>query len=196
MLKIFKFLDNLGLKLNIDMVKLNKAIKSTDFDKMKNLEKILLFLTILLVVFNLTQLNIYNLLEDENKIALICFILSLCALLLILILMMSFLIPQEPCEGTCLSEEETKNLYNNIQELQFDLDKNKEIIENLNSQIYMYIQSDSLYKSQIEDYKTKLQYKDEMIELVKPQWYENKYLWFGMGVIFTASSVRLAGKIN
>ena len=57
--------------------------------KMKNLEKILLFLTILLVVFNLTQLNIYNLLDDENKIALICFILSLCALLLILILMIS-----------------------------------------------------------------------------------------------------------
>ena len=39
MLKIFKFLDNLGLKLSVDMVKLNKAIKSTDFDKMKNLEK-------------------------------------------------------------------------------------------------------------------------------------------------------------
>ncbi len=39
MLKIFKFLDNIGLKLNLDMVKLNKAIKSTDFDKMKNLEK-------------------------------------------------------------------------------------------------------------------------------------------------------------
>ena len=80
--------------------------------------------------------------------------------------MISFLIPQEPCEGTCLSEEETKNLYNNIQELQFDVEKYKEIEENLNSQICMYIQSDSLYKSQIEDYKTKLQYKDEMIELV------------------------------
>jgi hypothetical protein len=115
---------------------------------------------------------------------------------LLSILFLSFIFSQEPCEGTCLSEEETKNLYNNIQELQFDLDKNKEIIENLNSQIYMYIQSDSLYKSQIEDYKTKLQYKDEMIELVKPQWYENKYLWFGIGVIFTASSVHLAGQIN
>ena len=56
---------------------------------MKKLEKFLLFLTILLVVFNLTQLNIYNFLEDENKIALICFLLSLCALLLILILMLS-----------------------------------------------------------------------------------------------------------
>ena len=115
---------------------------------------------------------------------------------LFILLLFSFVFLQEPCEGTCLSEEETKNLYNNIQELQFDLDKNKEIIENLNSQIYMYIQNDSLNQSLIEDYKTKLQYKDEMIELVKPQWYENKYLWFGMGVIFTAGSVNLAGQIN
>jgi uncharacterized membrane protein YhaH (DUF805 family) len=56
---------------------------------MKNLEKILLFLTILLVVFNLTQLNVYDFIGDENRIALICFILSLCALILILILMIS-----------------------------------------------------------------------------------------------------------
>jgi len=116
--------------------------------------------------------------------------------LLSILLMISFLMPQEPCEGTCLSEEETIGLFNNIKELEFELEKSKEIEENLNSQIYMYIQSDSLYKSQIEDYKTKLQYKDEMIELVKPQWYENKYLWFGFGVIFTASSVHLAGQIN
>ena len=66
---------------------------------MKKLEKFLLFLTILLVVFNLTQLNIYNFLEDENKIALICFILSLCALLLILILMLSRRI-RDKNEGT------------------------------------------------------------------------------------------------
>jgi len=59
------------------------------YQKMKNLDKILLFLTILIVVFNLTQLNIYNFLDDENRIALICFILSLCALILILILIIS-----------------------------------------------------------------------------------------------------------
>ena len=56
---------------------------------MKNLEKILLFLTILIVVFNLTQLNVYDLIGVENRIALICFILSLCALILVLILMIS-----------------------------------------------------------------------------------------------------------
>ena len=36
-----------------------------------------------------SQLNVYDLIGDENRIALICFILSLCALILILILMIS-----------------------------------------------------------------------------------------------------------
>ena len=34
-LKIFKFLDSLGMKLDIDMVKINKVIKTTDFEQMK-----------------------------------------------------------------------------------------------------------------------------------------------------------------
>ena len=116
--------------------------------------------------------------------------------MLSILLTFSFLISQEPCVGTCLSEEETINIFHNIQELEHADSTNQKIIENLNSQIYIYIQSDSLYQSQIEYYKTKLQYKDEMIDLVKPQWYENRYLWFGFGVILTAGSVHLAGQIN
>jgi hypothetical protein len=56
---------------------------------MKNFEKIVLFLTISIIAFNLTQLNIFNLLENENKIAVICFILSMCALILILLIRVS-----------------------------------------------------------------------------------------------------------
>ena len=37
-LKIFKYLQSLGVKLEIDMVKLNKTIKTTDFEYMKNKE--------------------------------------------------------------------------------------------------------------------------------------------------------------
>ena len=115
---------------------------------------------------------------------------------LLFILLLSFTFTQDVCKGTCLSEEESINLANNLKELEFKLEKSKEIEENLNSQIYMYIQSDSLFKSQIDDYKQQILLKDEMIDLVKPQWYENKYLWFGLGVVFTASSVHLAGQIN
>ena len=52
------------------------------------------------------------------------------------ILLLTFIFTQEPilneeigepcppvCEGTCLSEEETQGLFNNIKELQFNLDK-------------------------------------------------------------------------
>ena len=56
---------------------------------MKNFEKIVLFLTILIVAFNLTQINIFNFLEKENKITVICFNLSMCALILILLIRVS-----------------------------------------------------------------------------------------------------------
>ena len=114
---------------------------------------------------------------------------------IIILLVLSFVFTQEPCEGTCLSENESKNMVNNIQELQFNLDKQLKINENLNEQIYMYIQKDSLNISQIEDYMRLIKLKDEMIKVVKPKWYENKWLWFGLGVITTAGSVKLAGEI-
>ena len=76
MLKIFKFLDNIGLKLSVDMVKLNKAIKSTDFEKMKNLEKNETFYEAVIdektgkrrIFFNLGPKNDWrHILDDRNR---------------------------------------------------------------------------------------------------------------------------------
>mgnify|MGYP003122847926 FL=1 len=108
--------------------------------------------------------------------------------LLLILLMFSFSFTEEidsnvvPCEGTCLSEQETKDLFNNIKELQFDLDKYKE----LNLQ----------YDGLIKDYEKQLILKDEMIDLVKPKWYDNKYLWFFGGILITSGSIYLAGQID
>tara|TARA_Y100001938_G_C7991860_1_gene379927 strand:- start:401 stop:721 length:321 start_codon:yes stop_codon:yes gene_type:complete len=103
---------------------------------------------------------------------------------IIMILLCSFVFNQEvvPCDGTCLSEEETKNLFNNIQELEFNLEKAKTL--NLE------------YEDLMKDYETQIQFKDEMIELVKPKWYDNKYLWFFGGILITSGSVYLAGQIK
>ena len=101
---------------------------------------------------------------------------------LIMILLCSFVFTQEVCEGTCLSEEETKNLFNNIQELEFNLEKAKTL--NLE------------YEDLMKDYETQIKLKDDMIELVKPIWYDNKYLWFLGGVLVTSGSVYLAGQIK
>jgi hypothetical protein len=115
---------------------------------------------------------------------------------LLIFLITSFVFTQEPCEGTCFSEEDVVNITNNIKELQFDLDNQLKINENLNSQIYMYIQNDSLNISLINDYKNQLEWKEEMIDLVKPKWYDNKYLWFFGGMIVTSGAVYLAGQID
>tara|TARA_R100001377_G_scaffold36900_1_gene20523 strand:+ start:148 stop:468 length:321 start_codon:yes stop_codon:yes gene_type:complete len=103
---------------------------------------------------------------------------------LIMMLLCSFIFTQEiePCEGTCLSDEETKNIFNNIQELEFNLNNAKTL--NLE------------YESLMKDYDIQIKLKEDMIDLVKPKWYDNKYLWFFGGVIFTSSSVYLAGQIN
>ena len=101
---------------------------------------------------------------------------------LIMILLCSFVFTQDVCEGTCLSEEETKNLFNNIQELEFNLEKAKTL--NLE------------YEDLMKDYETQIKLKDDMIELVKPKWYDNKYLWFFGGILITSGSVYLAGQIK
>ena len=38
LIRVFKFFESLGTKIELDMVKLNKVIKSTEFEKMKNME--------------------------------------------------------------------------------------------------------------------------------------------------------------
>ena len=108
----------------------------------------------------------------------------------------AFCFSQEPCEGHCLSQDELNNIMNDVKELEFDVEKCKKLNENLNSQIYMYIQSDSLYMSQIGDLKKQLQFKEEMIDLVKPKWYDNKYLWFFGGILVTSGSIYLAGQLK
>jgi len=115
---------------------------------------------------------------------------------LLLILLLSFTFTQEPCEGTCFSEKEVINMTNNIKELQFNLDKSVQINKNLDSQIQSYIEQENLNQSLIKDYKKQLEMSEEMIKLVKPKWYDNKYLWFFGGMIITSGAVYLAGQID
>jgi len=116
--------------------------------------------------------------------------------LLSILLIFSFVFTQEPCEGTCLSQEELGGIINDMDSLKFDLNKQLKLNNNLNSQIYKYIQNDSLNLSLISDYKNQLVWKEEMIDLVKPKWYDNKYLWFFGGIFLTAGAIHLAGQID
>ena len=100
------------------------------------------------------------------------------------------------CEGTCLSEEETKGLFDNIKELQFDLEKSKEIKQNLKFQIEDCDQIIMDYDEGMRLCERQIKIKEDMIKTIKPKWYENKYLWFFGGVFFTSGTVYLAGQLD
>ena len=47
----------------------------------------------------------------------------------------------------------------------------------------------------IDVLKERSEILEKKVKLVKPSWYENKWLYFTYGVIMTATSVNLAGQI-
>jgi len=114
---------------------------------------------------------------------------------LLLILLLSFSFTQDICEGTCFSEEEVQNMYNNIKALEFKRETCESAYLNFESQLEECDEYIDECDEQAQLYKEQIKIKDEMIKTIKPKWYENKYLWFFGGVIFTSGSVFLAGQL-
>jgi hypothetical protein len=122
--------------------------------------------------------------------------------LLLILLMCSFSFTEEidpnvvPCEGTCFSEEEVQNMFNNIKELQFKRETCESAYVNLESQIKDYDKLTMNYEESVRLCEVQIKIKEDMIKTIKPKWYENKYLWFFGGVVLTSGSVFLAGQIK
>ena len=128
------------------------------------------------------------------------------------ILLLTFIFTQEPilneevgtpcpecppvCEGTCLSEEETQGLFNNIKELEFKRETCESAYLNLESQITDYDKSILNYKEQGKLCEQQIKIKEDMIKTIKPKWYENRYLWFFGGIFLTSGTVYLAGQLD
>ena len=98
------------------------------------------------------------------------------------LLIFSLLFPQEVCEGECYTDEEAQNIELYITELEQKDSNNSKIINNLNEQIQVYIQQTEIDSGIIENYKEQLAIQEEMIKTIKPSWYDNKYLWYSMGI--------------
>ena len=98
---------------------------------------------------------------------------------IILLLLLSVSLSQ-----VTLTDEQAKNITNNIKELQIQVDS-------LSTQ-------DSLKTLEIELLNDKIAMRNELLELtetkvklVKPSWYENKWLYFGYGSVFTYAILAL-----
>ena len=110
-----------------------------------------------------------------------------------ILLVIGLLFPQKIYEYT---EEEVQFIYSSIKELEKSDSLNQKIIENLNKQIYMYIQQNETDSTIIENYKEQLKLKDEMMKELKPKWHENKYLWYSYGILSMLVPIWTIGQIK
>ena len=112
------------------------------------------------------------------------------------LLIFSLLFPQEVCEGECYTDEEAQNIELYITELEQKDGNNSKIINNLNEQIQLYIQQTEIDSGIIENYKEQLAIQEEMIKTIKPAWYDNKYLWYSMGIASMIVPIWAIGQIK
>ena len=112
------------------------------------------------------------------------------------LLIFSLLFPQEVCEGECYTDEEAQNIELYITELEQKDGNNSKIINNLNEQIQMYIQQTEIDSGIIENYKEQLAIQEDMIKTIKPSWYDNKYLWYSMGIASMIVPIWAVGQIK
>ena len=112
------------------------------------------------------------------------------------LLIFSLLFPQEVCEGECYTDEEAQNIELYITELEQKDGNNSKIINNLNEQIQLYIQQTEIDSGIIENYKEQLAIQEDMIKTIKPAWYDNKYLWYSMGIASMIVPIWAVGQIK
>ena len=100
------------------------------------------------------------------------------------------------------TEEEVLAFTNEIKELQLKDSLNVSLVDDLESQIRLFEETsviDSMLiankTTQINLLKDTNKLLEQKVKLVRPKWYENKWLYFTYGVLATAISVRLAGQI-
>lgn len=93
-----------------------------------------------------------------------------------------------------LTEEELKKIAINVQNLEVEVDSLKNIVNLQNKLIYIHkevIFSDSTLILRLEEKIDVLENDVKLLakktKLVKPSWYENKWLYFTSGAIISAS---------
>ena len=92
---------------------------------------------------------------------------------LTVLLIFSFLFPQEPCDGECYTDEEARNIEVYITELEQKNTSNSLIIKNLEEQLQLYLQQTNIDSTIIENYIEQLKLKEDYIkEVIKSDFAE------------------------
>ena len=112
------------------------------------------------------------------------------------LLIFSFLIPQEPCDGECYTDEEVQNIESYITKLEHKTKYDSLFVKNLEEQIELNLQRIDIDSTIIENYIEQLKLKEDLMKELKPKWHENKYLWYSMGIASMIVPIWAAGQIK
>ena len=120
-----------------------------------------------------------------------------------LLLIFSFLFSQTIVEEEeCFTETEIQEIELHISTLEQSDSLNVIEIDKLKEMIKLYEEKDKNNKIWLDLQFRKTKLLDEQIDLyndlvkqVKPKWYENKWLWFTIGVVTTAGTLKLASEL-
>ena len=120
--------------------------------------------------------------------------------LIILLALFGFIYSQD--KVYTFTEEEVTNMANKVKDLQAQVENQTEQIDVYDELMKKYenqTQIDSMLLSfktqQVNILKDREVLYEKQIKLIKPKWYENKWLYFTFGVIATSASIKLAGEI-
>jgi hypothetical protein len=123
---------------------------------------------------------------------------------IIYILLIGGLFAQEVNETKTytFTEAEVLGFTNTIKELELKDSLNVSLVMDLESQIKLFEENSAIDSMLIANKTTQLnllkdtnKLLEQKVKLVRPKWYENKWLYFTYGVVLTATSVKLAGQI-
>ena len=98
---------------------------------------------------------------------------------IILLLLLSVSLSQ-----VTLTDEQAKNITNNIKELQIQVDS-------LTTDTNLKTEEIDLLNKKIAFLEEDVALTEKKVKLVKPSWYENKWLYFGYGSVLTYSILAL-----
>ena len=112
--------------------------------------------------------------------------------ILVILLSLSFIFPKE----YCYSEEEVKEIYAIINECDYKDSLSTEIQINLEGQVENCELIVDKHKLLVGELEKQLDLKDDLIKEVKPKWHENKYLWFGYGIVAVILPTWVLGNVK
>ena len=101
-----------------------------------------------------------------------------------------------------LTEEQVNDIFEQVRILEIRDSLNTIHIQELKNSIALYKELELETKLLIESkdsLNTLLEQENELlldrVDEISPKWYDNKWIWFTLGVLSTGSSVHLAGQI-